>query len=738
MNKERFLRSYCRVLSPDGKCYCRSDFKHQDISRSNRRRSSVLDKISFQAASTVISETESRRKGIDTPVSLEENHSLLNEKLEKVPLTVPSSNSCSLEYMSTRSRNSSLVDSDIIDLSTLTKTGYTYAKSRSYRQQVTPDRIIPPPNMTRGRVSASQDDSLNRSEDGNLSRSSSVLSNCSTPFHIPRGPDLESDSSPEYIPRRRSVTPVVSSTENVQLNGITAFQASSRLTPVEEVEEEVTVIRKIITIIRIYNERIIRYVTNTVSPPVPQPPDVAASSLLSERRVAGHRKCSWLWWFLLPLIFGAMCIPAKSLYESLHNQKNSELPVNPPSLPEVSSMSNTKLQAQLKDLYSYIDTHLQASSKDQLELKEEVTGKLKEIESMLSSLNLDLKQHKASLEDLTRKENDEDTEISSIQKQIEDIYSRISTGNMDLHQSINHLKTELEAAKKCCQSDILATLPILVQTLQSKQDTFNSAIASVVSDQRACSEELEILKGDFKKNVDLVEATLRSEVDSLKSLLIKEVTSHVTQVILNDESRIIQEGVSEDVQAAIARALEKYDADKIGVADYALGSAGGEIASVRCTKAFTKGSGSLRFFGIPLWYPTNNPRIAIQRGINPGECWAFEGEFGCLVVKLARPVRISSVTIEHISKNVSITGNIDTAPREFKIMGLKNSDDTGSIELGTFAYDANGKPLQTFYIKDHLANDAFQFVELRITSNHGNLDYTCLYRFRVHGVPVLN
>lgn len=31
---------------------------------------------------------------------------------------------------------------------------------------------------------------------------------------------------------------------------------------------------------------------------------------------------------------------------------------------------------------------------------------------------------------------------------------------------------------------------------------------------------------------------------------------------------------------------------------------------------------------------------------------------------------------------------------------------------------------------------AFQIVELRILSNWGHPEYTCLYRFRVHGEPV--
>jgi hypothetical protein len=31
-------------------------------------------------------------------------------------------------------------------------------------------------------------------------------------------------------------------------------------------------------------------------------------------------------------------------------------------------------------------------------------------------------------------------------------------------------------------------------------------------------------------------------------------------------------------------------------------------------------------------------------------------------------------------------------------------------------------------------NYVFQAVELSVLSNHGNLDYTCIYRVRVHGI----
>ena len=46
---------------------------------------------------------------------------------------------------------------------------------------------------------------------------------------------------------------------------------------------------------------------------------------------------------------------------------------------------------------------------------------------------------------------------------------------------------------------------------------------------------------------------------------------------------------------------------------------------------------------------------------------------------------------------------------------------------------------QNFPILDqaHILSDKpFDRVRLRILSNHGHPEYTCLYRFRVHGVPL--
>lgn len=51
----------------------------------------------------------------------------------------------------------------------------------------------------------------------------------------------------------------------------------------------------------------------------------------------------------------------------------------------------------------------------------------------------------------------------------------------------------------------------------------------------------------------------------------------------------------------------------------------------------------------------------------PGNCWAFRGSQGYLVVRLSMEIRPTSFALEHIPKTLSPTGNITSAPRDFSV-----------------------------------------------------------------------
>lgn len=172
-------------------------------------------------------------------------------------------------------------------------------------------------------------------------------------------------------------------------------------------------------------------------------------------------------------------------------------------------------------------------------------------------------------------------------------------------------------------------------------------------------------------------------------------------------------------------------ADKM--ADFALETQGASVISTRCSETYRIRSACVTLFGFPLWYPSESPRTVIQGYpvLLPGKCWAFHGVQGTLVISLSHPITVTHVTLDHLPRYNSPTGRIDSAPKDFEVYGMKNDTEEGTL-LGTFTYDENGGSTQTFKLPKP-SDEVYRFVELRVLSNWGHVEYTCLYRFRVHG-----
>ncbi|XP_046751161.1 SUN domain-containing protein 1-like [Diprion similis] len=103
--------------------------------------------------------------------------------------------------------------------------------------------------------------------------------------------------------------------------------------------------------------------------------------------------------------------------------------------------------------------------------------------------------------------------------------------------------------------------------------------------------------------------------------------------------------------------------------DFASEAAGGAVLDTPDTESYHKPDHQqITFFGIPIWeagYFT--PRKVIQPWTQAGECWAFRGSNGKILLKLARAAYIDKVTLEHIPVSASLTGSINSAPRDFSV-----------------------------------------------------------------------
>ncbi|KAM9843701.1 SUN domain-containing protein 1 [Aulostomus maculatus] len=261
----------------------------------------------------------------------------------------------------------------------------------------------------------------------------------------------------------------------------------------------------------------------------------------------------------------------------------------------------------------------------------------------------------------------------------------------------------------------------LIHWLSQRYTTTSDLQASLAS------LELSILR-NVSMQLELNRAQTLGEAESQAKTIVQTVTGTVQRTAST-------EGLSEEqVKLIVQNALKLYSQDRTGLVDYALESGGGSILSTRCSETYETKTALMSLFGLPLWYFSQSPRVVIQPDVYPGNCWAFKGSQGYLVIRLTLRILPTSFGVEHIPKSLSPTGNITSAPRNFTVFGLDDEYQEEGKLLGQYTYQEDGESLQTFPVMEH--NDkAFQIIEVRVLSNWGHPEYTCLYRFRVHGDP---
>ncbi|XP_053813577.1 SUN domain-containing protein 1 isoform X2 [Vidua chalybeata] len=347
-----------------------------------------------------------------------------------------------------------------------------------------------------------------------------------------------------------------------------------------------------------------------------------------------------------------------------------------------------------------------------------------------------------TLEDLLRKLS---AESKDIQKEF-DLAKSKSVRDDDQYSLLMSKIKKLELELASMKSELLAGES--VKTSCEKMDVIHEKVDAQVKesvklmlfgDQQEDLPEslLQWLTSNFVSKSDLQTLLRDLELQILKNITLHmSVTNQkvTSEVVTNAVTNAGISGITEaQAQIIVNNALKLYSQDKTGMVDFALESGGGSILGTRCSETYETKTALISLFGIPLWYFSQSPRVVIQPDMYPGNCWAFKGSQGYLVVRLSMKIYPTAFTLEHIPKTLSPTGNITSAPRNFAVYGLDVEYQEGKL-LGEYVYDQDGEPLQMFPVMEK-NEDAFQIVELKIFSNWGHAEYTCLYRFRVHGKP---
>lgn len=271
-------------------------------------------------------------------------------------------------------------------------------------------------------------------------------------------------------------------------------------------------------------------------------------------------------------------------------------------------------------------------------------------------------------------------------------------------------------------------------------------------------------------------------------------TTQTTTTTTTTKSSTDDAGVTGvDIDSLADRVIERYEADKGRPADYALLSVGARVEASSPSQpnavTFYAGTYAASLFGrgtssrlyVPA-YP-NPPETVFTPGVVPGNCWSFPG-VGTITVRLARPVAVTSFTMEHTPGSSAFSSS--AAPAAFRVTGIpfvwppargavagggrrRRPDASAAAAataapadggvggpavsaasaaavagasppgqlLGEYVYRVGGgrSHMQVFPVSPSApgAGTPMRAVTLEVTSNHGNPHYTCLYRFRVHG-----
>ena len=378
-----------------------------------------------------------------------------------------------------------------------------------------------------------------------------------------------------------------------------------------------------------------------------------------------------------------------------------------------------------------------------LENQQEAKARDSLLESQINLLKL-------KLEEITKKlEN-------SRQKPDEQISAELGL----LKDKLNALEKNREVTgaevRKCCgensKIDLVTSNKVeelmkqLKVTLEDKMISKTDFEARITETEAKADESLFFYKKKIvEETKQEIENLMSSKVYDLKTSLVAEAEV-VTVSSTNVTESSSRSGL--DVKKIVREALTKYDADKTGLFDFALETAGGSILSTKCTEPYQVTTGVMSVWGIPFWWETNSPRTILQPGTSPGQCWAFRGSQGSVLVQLSSAIHITAVSIEHISSLLSPDGNIYSAPSHMSLSGVTEDREDFSPLLN-FTYSASGDTVQvcpalineiffifflfqTFWLTGPSV-ERWRLVELSVHNNHGHPDYTCLYRLRVHG-----
>ena len=276
-----------------------------------------------------------------------------------------------------------------------------------------------------------------------------------------------------------------------------------------------------------------------------------------------------------------------------------------------------------------------------------------------------------------------------------------------------------------------------IDFLHRQVGIFSQRLSSIIRRQEELSE--------VREKISQLEQNFESEISSLHGHMNKlsskvERQNHwmerMEENSIERMKRVFSEIQSRILPSLVQQALNIHGADKAGMPDYAEYYAGARIVSKLTSRPIHK-SWLIADDSVTPGFQS----AALTWGDFFGNCFAFPGDSGNVTVSLSTEIRVTAVSVDHISRQIDLDPT--SAPREFAVWGFHVKDwrnikkSSRRVLLGRFLYDANSEStVQTFQVDQIGAFETFKIIQFEFLSNWGNNQHTCVYRTRVHGIPV--
>lgn len=416
---------------------------------------------------------------------------------------------------------------------------------------------------------------------------------------------------------------------------------------------------------------------------------------------------------------------------------------------------------------------------------DELVARLQNIESALSGLSLDHQRARAQQDLEARAHGEVVNRIYGLEARVREEARRVSEAETYLQTSASHGLSDVKRQIDSLQAQLSAVESASRETSPPPSPPPSTSDQEARKKLKLLEDRLGNVEGGVKEALEFSKNAVKDSAPSGPawwSKLSSAVSSGKGLTIKSSDGTDITGLISHLIDTAVVRSTTR---DIVSRADFALHSAGARPIPSLTSHTLEMRPTTLR--GTVLSWMTGHgremgrsPITALHQDIHSGLCWPMSGDFGQLGVALSFPAYITEITIDHVATEVAF--DLRTAPRDMEVWGLvegeenhekviafraeratqreeavRAAEESGSplseepdedaypptlptnqpfIRLASFTYDIDAPSnIQTFPVRQEIQDLGVDFgiVALVIKNNWGKKEYTCLYRFRVHG-----